>query len=136
MICSSCATYDNYKCKTSPHNANPSKLPSRNPHGCFLSFISRMLDLIIFLQFIFLYMLLNCFGNDLDFVLTFMTNHRDWVAQTPIKFKSQLNLKCKLILCTFQVNLSPNGDHSLNFFRQTSLLFHKWLAERFNLDDA
>jgi hypothetical protein len=29
-----------------------------------------------------------------------------------------------------------NGDHSSNFFRQTSLLFHKWLAERFNLDDA
>jgi hypothetical protein len=29
-----------------------------------------------------------------------------------------------------------NGDHSPNFFRQTSLLFHKWLAERFNLDDA
>ena len=28
------------------------------------------------------------------------------------------------------------GDHSPNFFRQTSLLFHKWLAERFNLDDA
>ena len=23
-----------------------------------------------------------------------------------------------------------------NFFRQTSLLFHKWLAERVNLDDA
>ena len=23
----------------------------------------------------------------------------DWVAQTSIKFKSQLNLKCKLILC-------------------------------------
>ena len=29
-----------------------------------------------------------------------------------------------------------NRDHSPNFFRQTSLLFHKWLAERFNLDDA
>ena len=29
-----------------------------------------------------------------------------------------------------------NGDHSPNFFRQTSLLFHKCLAERFNLDDA
>jgi hypothetical protein len=29
-------------------------------------------------------------------------------AQTSIKFKSQLNLKCKLILCTFQVNLSVN----------------------------
>jgi hypothetical protein len=29
-----------------------------------------------------------------------------------------------------------NGDHSPNVFRQTSLLFHKWLAERFNLDDA
>jgi hypothetical protein len=32
--------------------------------------------------------------------------------------------------------LSVNRDHSPNFFRQTSLLFHKWLAERFNLDDA
>jgi len=31
---------------------------------------------------------------------------------------------------------SSNGDHSPNVFRQTSLLFHKWLAERFNLDDA
>ena len=29
-----------------------------------------------------------------------------------------------------------NRDHSPNFFLQTSLLFHKWLAERFNLDDA
>jgi hypothetical protein len=29
-----------------------------------------------------------------------------------------------------------NGDHSSNCFRKTSLLFHKWLAERFNLDDA
>ena len=30
----------------------------------------------------------------------------DWVAQTSIKFKSQLNLKCKLISCTVQANLS------------------------------
>jgi hypothetical protein len=29
-----------------------------------------------------------------------------------------------------------NRDHSPKFFRQTSLLFHKWLAKRFNLDDA
>jgi hypothetical protein len=29
-----------------------------------------------------------------------------------------------------------NRDHSPNFFRQTSLLFHKWLSERFNLVDA
>ena len=28
------------------------------------------------------------------------------LAQTSIKFKSQLNLKCRLILCTVQVNLS------------------------------
>ena len=35
-------------------------------------------------------------------------NTRTWVAQTSIKFKSQLNLKCKLIWCTFQVNLSVN----------------------------
>jgi len=32
----------------------------------------------------------------------------DWVAQTSIEFKSQLNLKYKLIPCTFQVNLSVN----------------------------
>jgi hypothetical protein len=35
-----------------------------------------------------------------------------------------------LIMCII------NGDHLPNFFRQMSLLFHKWLAERFNLDDA
>ena len=33
-------------------------------------------------------------------------------------------------------HIFENGDHSPNFFRQTSLLFHKWLAERFNHDDA
>jgi hypothetical protein len=33
-------------------------------------------------------------------------------------------------------SVSINGDHSPNFFRQTSLLFHKWLAERFNLEEA
>jgi hypothetical protein len=27
-------------------------------------------------------------------------------------------------------------DHSQNFLRQMSLLFHKWLVERFSLDDA
>ena len=32
----------------------------------------------------------------------------DWVAQTSIKFKSQLNLKCTLILYALQVNLSVN----------------------------
>jgi hypothetical protein len=87
MISSSCATYDNYKCKTNPHNANPSKLPSRNPHGCFFSFISRMLDLIIFLQFNFLYyMLLNCFGNDLD-----LSWHL-WLITGTGLHKRQLNL--------------------------------------------
>jgi hypothetical protein len=35
-------------------------------------------------------------------------NIQDWVAQTSIKFKSQLNLECQLNLCTFQVNLSVN----------------------------
>ena len=35
-------------------------------------------------------------------------NVLDWVAQTSTNFKSQLNLKCKLILCTFQVHLSVN----------------------------
>ena len=33
----------------------------------------------------------------------------DWVAQTSIKFNSQLNLKCKLILCIFHVILSVNS---------------------------
>jgi len=40
-------------------------------------------------------------------LLTFL-NALDWVAQTSIKFKSQLNLKCKLIACPFQVILSVN----------------------------
>jgi hypothetical protein len=35
-----------------------------------------------------------------------------------------------------RTNQSTNRDHSRNFLRQTSLLFHKWLAERFQLDDA
>jgi hypothetical protein len=30
---------------------------------------------------------------------------KDWVAETSVKFKSQLNLKCKLI-CKFQVHLN------------------------------
>ena len=33
-------------------------------------------------------------------------------------------------------NQSTNRDHSRNVLRHTSLLFHKWLTERFNLDDA
>ena len=33
---------------------------------------------------------------------------QDWVAQTSIKFKSQLNLKCKLISCIFQEILNVN----------------------------
>ena len=33
-------------------------------------------------------------------------------------------------------HIIENGDHSPNFFRQKLLLFHKWLAERFNHDDA
>jgi hypothetical protein len=44
----------------------------------------------------------NLDGNSLK--LAFL----DWVAQTSIKFKSQLNRKCKLNPCTFQVNLSVN----------------------------
>jgi hypothetical protein len=41
-------------------------------------------------------------------VITKTSLVQDRVYQTPIKFKSQLNLKCKLIICTFQVNLSVN----------------------------
>ena len=48
------------------------------------------------------------------------------------KIKSKSLLTSRLIFDTDRLN----GDHSPNFFRQTSLLFHKWLAERFNLDDA
>ena len=33
---------------------------------------------------------------------------QDWVAETSIKFKSQLNLKCTLISFTFQINVSVN----------------------------
>ena len=36
----------------------------------------------------------------------------------------------------FVLLISVTGGHPPNFFRQTSLLFHKWLVERFNLDDA
>ena len=39
---------------------------------------------------------------------TALTYQQDWVAQTSIKFKSQLNLNHKLISCTFHVNLSVN----------------------------
>jgi hypothetical protein len=39
---------------------------------------------------------------------TSSVKRKDWVAQMSIKIKHQLNLKCKLILCTFQVNLSVN----------------------------
>jgi hypothetical protein len=40
--------------------------------------------------------------------------HQDWVAQTSIKFKSQLNLKCKLISCKFKCQLSLNWHLKLN----------------------
>ena len=45
-------------------------------------------------------------GLGINYVI--LANHLDWVAQTSIKFKCQLNLKCKFILCTFQVNLRVN----------------------------
>ena len=43
-------------------------------------------------------------------VSSIVTNNQDWIAQTSIKFKSQLNLKYKLISCihVFQVMLSVN----------------------------
>ena len=31
------------------------------------------------------------------------SKRQDWVAQTSFNSKSQLNIKCKLISCTFQV---------------------------------
>jgi hypothetical protein len=37
--------------------------------------------------------------------LHIMLEIQDWLAQTSIKFKSQLNLKCKLISCIIQVSL-------------------------------
>jgi hypothetical protein len=42
--------------------------------------------------------------------------------------KSKLINKC--------LERNSNRDHSPNFFRHMSLLFHKWLPERFNLVDA
>jgi hypothetical protein len=39
---------------------------------------------------------------------SFKSLHLNWVAQTSIKFKSQLNIKCKLMPCTFQVILRVN----------------------------
>ena len=44
-------------------------------------------------------------------------------------------VKFELILIHNKV-VMDNGVHSPNFLRQMSLLFHKWLAERFNHDDA
>ena len=48
------------------------------------------------------------------------------------KIKSKSLLTSRLIFDTDRLI----GDHSPNVFRQTSQLFHMWLAERFNLDDA
>jgi hypothetical protein len=44
-------------------------------------------------------------------LLTFsvLRHNLDWVAQTSIKFKSRLNLKCQQISCTFEVILSVNS---------------------------
>jgi hypothetical protein len=42
----------------------------------------------------------------------------------------------KVALKQEQKNQSTNRDHSRNCLRHTSLLFHKWLAERFCLDDT
>jgi hypothetical protein len=59
--------------------------------------------------------------------LTFFFSYSDaW------KIKSKSLFTSRLIFDTDRLI----GDHSPNFFRQTSLLFHKWFAERFNLDDA
>jgi len=49
---------------------------------------------------------LNLFesGKPVNFGATIL----DWVAQTSIKFISQLNLKCKFNSCTFQVDFNVN----------------------------
>jgi hypothetical protein len=39
---------------------------------------------------------------------TSLFTDQDWVAQISINFKSQLNPKCKLILCTFKEHLTVN----------------------------
>ena len=37
-----------------------------------------------------------------------MLEHLDWITQTAITFTSQINLRCKLISCTFQLTLKFN----------------------------
>ena len=37
-----------------------------------------------------------------------LCKYLDWVTQASIMFKPQVNLKCKLIVWTFQLNLSVN----------------------------
>ena len=54
----------------------------------------------------------------------------NWVAQTSIKFKSQLNLKCKLILSALQVNLSVND---LNLSKVVQLSFKINLSNAYKL---
>jgi hypothetical protein len=39
------------------------------------------------------------------FAYDWSISDKDWVVQTSIKFKSQLNPKCKLNSCIFQVNV-------------------------------
>ena len=55
------------------------------------------------------------------FYRTFFYLILEWVAQTSIKFRSQLILKCKFISCTFKINVSVrnfsiyNGENKLIF---------------------
>ena len=61
-----------------------------------------------------------------------------WLLTTYLVYNRILcSMYCRIIwIVWFLLTTYLNGDHSPNFFRQTPLLFYKWLAERFNLDDA
>jgi len=61
--------------------------------------------IIIFAMLVWNYLLVHVYlsfnlGDSYPFHESVLS-YQDWVAQTLIKFKSQLNLKCKLIPCIF-----------------------------------
>ena len=81
------------------------KLPTHSGfHDLFLKW-SVLLRSCIFVFLVWTYVFFFIFGS---------LSNLDWVAQTLIKFKFQLILKCKLIPCTFQVILSVNWHLNLN----------------------
>ena len=75
-----------------------------------------------------------------DLILEYCKNKCQWGTICFFAFKNTLQFFFNIfVLFCCRINtyiFFSNGDHSSNFFLQTSLLFHKWLAERFNLDHA